>query len=587
MTGNTSKWRAPLAGLASIAMLATMGMVAGTANAATNVTASDWSEAASDGSNATKYTVLVYRADQPYDRSTAVEVKGTYGQVEDLTSLADPYDGDSSKILSYFSTDLAGEHKVPSDYVLTGDVKLFAQYKDAVTVTFDVDNTNSVTAADKTVKIAKGSALTADDYAAALDTNANGSPKEPGASAWPSDTFVGWTTTYSASKSSDALYEGAAINADTTLYPRVAAAQNVATITFRNLGESVKFTRATLNGHAFPAYRLPMNQNAKGSWDYDFKTPISAGKNIGTGNDYYNADDVDANAVFTPADASAQDVTVVFNYQDGGARGVATEKVETTSDQQVTAPTTPAQAGAVFTGWYTVRDASGQSNKYDFDKSVDANFKDATGVVNLYAGWDYTNVSRIKLNLKYKTALGARIIEYVRPGSTVTLPAGLEEYYQTEAQQDADKGEYTASKLTGWEYGSAKDVVTTVKAPAAKSTTELTAHWSTDHAYLLDANGGKFADGSTSQWATVAEGAAISFPVPTRAGYTFGAWQVVSDGDSAAEGLVLNSANGQFYAYNDKFENFFDINSKPVVSTQLKDLTGPVKFKALWWSGAV
>ncbi|WP_043167272.1 InlB B-repeat-containing protein [Bifidobacterium callitrichos] len=34
MTGNTSKWRAPLAGLAPIAMLATMGMVAGTANAA-------------------------------------------------------------------------------------------------------------------------------------------------------------------------------------------------------------------------------------------------------------------------------------------------------------------------------------------------------------------------------------------------------------------------------------------------------------------------------------------------------------------------------------------------------------------------
>ncbi|MBT1172698.1 InlB B-repeat-containing protein [Bifidobacterium sp. MA2] len=34
MTGNTSKWRAPLAGLASVAMLATMGVAASTANAA-------------------------------------------------------------------------------------------------------------------------------------------------------------------------------------------------------------------------------------------------------------------------------------------------------------------------------------------------------------------------------------------------------------------------------------------------------------------------------------------------------------------------------------------------------------------------
>ncbi|KAA8815288.1 hypothetical protein CSQ85_12685, partial [Bifidobacterium rousetti] len=36
MTGNTKVWRAPLAGLASVAMLATMGVAAGTASAATN-----------------------------------------------------------------------------------------------------------------------------------------------------------------------------------------------------------------------------------------------------------------------------------------------------------------------------------------------------------------------------------------------------------------------------------------------------------------------------------------------------------------------------------------------------------------------
>ena len=38
MTGNTKVWRAPLAGLASVAMIATMGVAASTANAATEVT---------------------------------------------------------------------------------------------------------------------------------------------------------------------------------------------------------------------------------------------------------------------------------------------------------------------------------------------------------------------------------------------------------------------------------------------------------------------------------------------------------------------------------------------------------------------
>ena len=38
MTGNNKVWRASLAGLASVAMLATMGVVAGTANAADDYT---------------------------------------------------------------------------------------------------------------------------------------------------------------------------------------------------------------------------------------------------------------------------------------------------------------------------------------------------------------------------------------------------------------------------------------------------------------------------------------------------------------------------------------------------------------------
>ncbi|WP_238549698.1 InlB B-repeat-containing protein, partial [Bifidobacterium callitrichos] len=256
--------------------------------------------------------------------------------------------------------------------------------------------------------------------------------------------------------------------------------------------------------------------------------------------------------------------------------------VKTTSDQKIAEPTTPAAPGARFTGWYTVRGANGQSNKYDFNKSVDANFKDATGVVTLYAGWDTTNVSRIQLNLNYRDDYGFQsqgiIIEYVEPGSTVTLPAGLEEYYQTDAQADSNKGEYTTSKLKGWKYGTAGDIVTSVKAPAEHKSTILDAAWSDDAAYLLDANGGKFADGSTSQWATIEDGAAIKFPVPTRAGYTFGAWQ------NKTTGYVLNSANGQYYQYNDKFENFFDINSKPVTGLTIQPGD---QFKALWWSGAV
>ncbi|KFI50976.1 hypothetical protein BCAL_2262 [Bifidobacterium callitrichos DSM 23973] len=253
MTGNTSKWRAPLAGLASIAMLATMGVAASTANAAPWYPSSDAS---------TQYQALVYRADKPWDNTHALDVHGSYGELVHLSESSDPYASDSSKVLSYFSTDLAGKHKVPSDYVLTGDVKLFAQYKDAVTVSFDTNGDRQITSSDKSFKIAKGDSLTAEVYNKELDTNSDGVADEPTSvvTSLTDPTFVGWTSTYSKNDAADDLYEGGKITENTTFYPHFASAQNVATIAFREFGQdSTSYTyRNTLTNHAFPAYRLPV-----------------------------------------------------------------------------------------------------------------------------------------------------------------------------------------------------------------------------------------------------------------------------------------------------------------------------------------
>ena len=589
MTGNNKFWRASLAGLASVAMLATMGVAASTANA------SVWT---SDSAP----TIIVYRTDDPANvKGTAQSLPtGVYGQAVDLAAYAkanDPYAGDSDKIVDYFSYDLAGKYKVEGDKLpATGDVKLFAQPKAAVTVTFDVKNDDHTTGNktdNVTVKIAKGDSLTKADYADAetaaavkgetleqTDTNA----KVPAAA------FVGWSYDHNYSASGTNLYEDGAITENTTLYPAFAKDQNVATVSFREFGQNAQESNArfTLDGHPFPAYRAPQLASA---WDgYDFKTPVKANKN--TPNTKYAEDkNVDVKAVSKTSAADPNNYTVHIDMNGAGivrntfdndgidAKGLAT--IQTTADAKLIKPADPANTGAVFTGWYLQR-VNGQSVAYDFNKTVKENFADATGNVTLYAGWDTDHVARLQFNLQYKDKFAAQIVKYVYAGSKVTLPAGLEEYYQTQAQFDAQKGEYSSAKLTGWEYGPANDVVTELTAPAANDQVALTAHWGVTVSYRLDAQGGKWADGSEKyKWVDAdPEASSVSFPTPSdKAGYTFAGWEYDGN-DSSKSGSVLNQSNKKFYKLDWGKSDLFGADIK-------KTLDPGDALKAVWRANSV
>ncbi|MBT1179630.1 hypothetical protein [Bifidobacterium vespertilionis] len=74
MTGNNKFWRASLAGLASVAMLATMGVAASTANAFPGVSEAD-----------DNFKVTVYTTDTPYE-ATQTFSGYRYGDVFDLAT---------------------------------------------------------------------------------------------------------------------------------------------------------------------------------------------------------------------------------------------------------------------------------------------------------------------------------------------------------------------------------------------------------------------------------------------------------------------------------------------------------------------
>ncbi|KAA8819012.1 hypothetical protein [Bifidobacterium vespertilionis] len=155
MTGNNKFWRASLAGLASVAMLATMGVAANTANAAVNNPGVDVTGTILGGG---KFTVAVYRADTPYTPYSGYPTNPeyVYGQTFIPGQLNDPYKSDADKILTGYSYDLAGKNVASSDGIaVKGDTKLFAQYANASVVTFNYPDGTT-----KTVKVKTGDGVT-------------------------------------------------------------------------------------------------------------------------------------------------------------------------------------------------------------------------------------------------------------------------------------------------------------------------------------------------------------------------------------------------------------------------------------------
>ncbi|KAA8825460.1 S-layer homology domain-containing protein [Bifidobacterium myosotis] len=135
MTGNTKVWRAPLAGLASVAMIATMGVAASTANADTKpswtygdvtVTLDANGGKFSDGSTTYAYTdpsrVSHDYADGVYpDLYTTVGTKG-------VPVWSAGVDGKASRVFSGWYTQKNGGQAVDPDAALTDGTVLYAHY---------------------------------------------------------------------------------------------------------------------------------------------------------------------------------------------------------------------------------------------------------------------------------------------------------------------------------------------------------------------------------------------------------------------------------------------------------------------------
>ncbi|TPF91714.1 InlB B-repeat-containing protein [Bifidobacterium sp. UTBIF-78] len=516
MTGNTKVWRAPLAGLASVAMIATMGVAASTANAAA------WS-----GDTSTNYKINVYDPDQPW-KPTTVSTTAKWGTV--LTPLtADPYaaSGDG-KVFDYFSYDKAGKEKIGDVVVVKGATKVFAQYKQAVEVAFDVNGDGTYDpASEPAVDIAKGSALTAADYRTAFPSS---EPSRHG------EVFAGWTYTHTQQGSSDDLYTDAAINEDTVLHARFDVNQNLSTVGFRTFATESTTQRYTLAGNPFPQFRVPSAWSADTKWQtedqkaYDFTQPVPNKDQDGA------ADDL---VLVAPVSADLKNVTVKYDF--AGAVAPTAGDYTTTADEKPVQPVEPVAFGKVFTGWFTY-----DGKKIDFTKPISeqANFNATSNEITLHARWDTTHVAELVYNLGYQTpdyVGGGKQFEFVYAGEKKDLPAGLEEYYQTAAQEDAAKDEYTTRKLTGWYQGSNdKDVVTSANALAAGSVTEFTAVWDASYAVRLNGNGGKF-DGQTYKWVTAAKDTKLAdiLVEPVRDGYTLAYW--VTDYGTSTEAKVDTS----------------------------------------------
>ncbi|NMN00821.1 hypothetical protein G1C96_1400 [Bifidobacterium sp. DSM 109958] len=154
MTGNNKVWRASLAGLASVAMLATMGVVAGTANAATTPDVAD------------PKVTFVYNGktygtqEVTYGDSLVDALAGIVKTPSDADIVASGSAAPSGKFIGYY-----GEDGQPFDFTapLTANTKVVAKYADdvdVVAVTFEGDY-GFYPLGDATGYVLKGSTLDA------------------------------------------------------------------------------------------------------------------------------------------------------------------------------------------------------------------------------------------------------------------------------------------------------------------------------------------------------------------------------------------------------------------------------------------
>ena len=252
--------------------------------------------------------------------------------------------------------------------------------------------------------------------------------------------------------------------------------------------------------------------------------------------------------------------TYNINYDVNGGNYLPSTPV--VYDSPVTQITVPTKEGNTFKGW---TDEQGNLVTDETGKVLDPDFTMPAGNITLKATWEenptYHNVSYTFNITGIATA----------PATETNIQAGTT---HTLAAAPADTEEY---KFTGWYYNGEK--VTEIVMPA--DDVQIIGIWEPIVAetfkLTLDANGGKFADGKTTnvtEHQAKADLSGLTAIEPTREGYTFIDWEPALPSTMPANDLTLN-AKWEVEKYTINFETNGGTTIPPMDVTYGQNVTPP------------
>ena len=378
MTGNTKVWRAPLAGLAAVAMLATMGVAASTANAADQ--APEFTVKFDLNGHGTTATPDSLKAQSDTNPADSYRVNAEWKTKSEITN---PKDSDSSWVFTgwYTSAKLGEGERFNTQAPVFEDTTLYAHWaKSTDTVKFsvnpngatlaypDLNQDGDLTRADQTaIKLAPGDKLSAwmapSDGLATDHRKVTGFTTQDGKAAFDfTQTLAAGTKTVSAK--ADWTQAGIVTLSSTSTDSTPGAGLQVS-------GEKAQFEVA--NGDSFDVPEAAYNGKLVENWTAhtsDPKTnnqPFASGSTLPT-DENGNAEDVLLVAGFDGDNANDVDAKVVsFSYTPAAGQKVQLDnepaQLVVSADEPLTLPVPNTYDGKLlFDGWY-----KGSQRAYDGD----------------------------------------------------------------------------------------------------------------------------------------------------------------------------------------------------------------------------
>ena len=442
MTGNTKVWRAPLAGLASFAMIATMGLAAGTAAAATGKVTYD-AGAGCFGSIETDKTAEDTTTGKVTQAATVAGKTLTVPQGYTFTGWYSAAQGgekvDPSKALeadsattvyAHYGVTDGGVWNVTFQTADTTDAKNLKVSAAAIADNADGDNSGVTTT------VARGDSLAAWQ----VPTNNRANVDHKVADGWVAgaDKNTAVTPTDKDSLAKAAVTVNGVAQNDITLNANLKAANTVTfsaakkfkgdTKTYTIVDEKDALKDATANtvsvdvatGAKFSAFgELPV-VTVDGTTPLQYvNTWATAKQSEGeqVPDQAFSADTtVDADVTVYPNEAKAA-YTVTLHYVDGTTKDVLVNDGATLSEPSIPAKNADDSYEYVAAGWYATQAPGANDKAFDFSKKFDT----SNHPTDLYALY---KVSAVKLTFSYGSYADAPKNEKVafKDGDTLTAP---------------------------------------------------------------------------------------------------------------------------------------------------------------------